>query len=186
MRGVFSRAHPSFDRLLVIESGPREITERILPYFYDDQKCRQLDVLTCYTAGPANFDPGRGTLFFANSADIAHDRQRFIRTLIGTPYSVVAIICADSAVLSKWKWTVALFTKAKLLIINENAHFFFLDLSHHRVAEAMLARRMGIRNPTKFIVLCGELLIVPFTVAYLLLYAGAVHVRRLLRAKAAL
>ncbi len=53
--------------------------------------------------------------------------------------------------------------------------------SARRMARAMLASRIRIPKPMKLARLTGELLIAPFTVAYLLIYAGAVHIRRLLR-----
>jgi hypothetical protein len=75
---------------------------------------------------------------------------------------------------------IALRTRAKVLIVNEHAGFFFLDISHRATAKLMLAQRMSVPRAIELGAV-AELLLVPFSIGYLLLYAGSVHLRRLLR-----
>jgi hypothetical protein len=180
MRGLLSRAHPSFERLLVVESGPRDITENFLRHLYEVQKSNHVDLLTCYPGVPNSFDSDRGTIYSIHDKGAKENRACFLRKLLRNSYTIVAIFCAGDPVLAKWKWVLALRANARVLIVNEHAGFFFLDLKHLHPAKTMLSLRLGLHQPLRFHLL-GELLVVPFTMAYLALYAGYVHARRLVR-----
>lgn len=183
MRGVLSSVHPSFERLLVIESGPREVTEVFLKHLYEVQRSERVDLLTCYVGAPQTFDSQRGVIYSVHDADAKANRTKFIRKVLRGPYNVVAILCTGDPVLTKWKWIIALRVNAKVLIVNEYAGFFLLDLKHRRPAQMMLRLRLGLHRPVQFH-LFGELLLVPFTMAYLAFYAAAVHTRKYLRSLA--
>jgi hypothetical protein len=180
MRGLFSKACPSFERLLVIESGPRDVAEIFLQHLYEVQKSSHVDLLSCYGGRPQAFDPERGTVYSVHDAAARQNRGRFIRQLLGNRYTIVAILCTGDPVLAKWKWIIALRAKAKILIVNEHAGFFLLDFQHHRFARMMLSLRLGVHQPFQ-LRLVGELLLMPFTIGYLALYAAYVHARRVLR-----
>jgi hypothetical protein len=75
---------------------------------------------------------------------------------------------------------IALRANAKVLIVNEHAGFFLLDFEHRRFARMMLSLRLGMHQPLQARLL-GELLLVPFTVSYLALYAAYIHAKRALR-----
>jgi hypothetical protein len=180
MRGLLSKAHPSFERLLVVESGPRDVTETFLQHLYEVQKSRHVDLLSCYPGRPKSFDPERGTVYSVHDEPARENRGRFIRRLLTTPYTIVAILCTGDPVLSKWKWVIALRANAKVLIVNEHAGFFLLDFEHRRFARMMLSLRLGMHQPLQARLL-GELLLVPFTVSYLALYAAYIHAKRALR-----
>lgn len=185
MRGLFSGAHPSFDRLLVIESGPREVTERLLRHLNEIQRSRSIDLLTCYPNRPQVFDPQHGRIFHIHHPAIAHAPGAFLRALLASQYSVVAILCTGHPVLTKWKWWIALRTGAKVLIVNEHADYFFLDFAHRRTAQLMLAQRLGLPGKIRLRLL-AEFFLVPFSLAWLLLYAAAVHLRRAVRTRGGL
>lgn len=180
MRGIFSRRHPSFDRLLIVESGSRHITEELLPHFYEVQASRSIDLLTCYPGAPENFDQTRGAVYSVQNQAVARSRRQFLRKIAGAPYTVVAIICEGTPILERWKWLIALRTPAKLLIVNEHAGYFFLDYWHREIAKVLFSQRAGFRQRINFR-LVAELVLVPFTILYLILYAAYVHARRFLR-----
>lgn len=182
MRGLLSSTHPSFERLLVIESGPRDVAETFLKHLYDVQKSKQVDLLTCYAGAPTSFDPLRGKLYSVHDPSAKANRAQFIRNLLAPRYNIVAILCTGDPVLAKWKWTIALRANAKLLVVNEHAGFFLVDLKHRRPAKMMLSLRLGLHQPLRLHLL-GELLLVPFTISYLALYAGFVHARKALRSR---
>jgi len=182
MRGVLSPWHPSFERILVIESGPRKVADTFLQHLYEVQKSEQVDLLTCYPGTPKSFDSQRGNVYSVHHPNAKSDRGQFIRKLLGKHYTVVAILCTGDPVLTKWKWAIALRTKAKVLIVNEFDGFFLLDRKHLRPAKMMLWIRLGLHQPLKLHVL-GEVFLVPFTITYLALYAGWVHARRALRSR---
>jgi hypothetical protein len=70
--------------------------------------------------------------------------------------------------------------RAKFLIVNENADFFWLDRGNAGTTLQFLLTRMGLRDPFAARTL-ARLSVFPFTFAYLLLFAARVHIRRALR-----
>jgi hypothetical protein len=178
MRGVLSSRQGSFDQILVVESCAREATERFLKHVYETQRSRRVDLVTCYSGAPAAFDAARGAIYSIHQPEIAEKRGKFISGLNSSPYTLVAIFCTGAPILNKWKWAIALRTRAKVLIVNEHADFFFLDLANRRLARRLLSQRFGGRGSIDVRAIAGVLL-VPFTISFLLCYAGLAHVRRL-------
>lgn len=180
MRGVVSSREGSFDQILIIESCPREVTERFLRHVYDEQHSRRVDLVTCYAGAPRAFDPSRGTIYSVHQPEIANNRSKFISGLNSSPYTLVAIFCARTPVLKKWKWAIALRTRSKVLIVNERVDFFFFDLANRRPALRMVAERLRVGGSVDVRAI-AKLFLVPFTIAFLLCGAAQVHARRLAR-----
>jgi hypothetical protein len=80
----------------------------------------------------------------------------------------------------KWKWWLAAKLPAKIFIINENGDYFWLDRVHFRQLRQFVAYRLGLTGSAAVPGLV-RLACFPATLAYLLLYAGTVHLRRRLR-----
>lgn len=185
MRRFVARAQPSFDRVLLIESGPRKVTEEILPFLYNVKGALAVDLLTCYAGRPAEFDVDRGTLYSVNDPEVRKDRTKLIRKLCSDRYDLVALLCTGSPILAKWKWIVALRSRARLIVVNESAKYFGLDIWNLGTARLMLLKRL---NPFADSSLSGfaeagltsfaGLLVVPFTLLYLALSTVSIHLRR--------
>jgi hypothetical protein len=181
MRHVFSRKIPPLEEILLVESGPREVAEKFLRHLYDIQRSRRVDIVTCYGSAPAGFDPERGTCYSIHDPAYAGRRAQLIRQLSkGNSYSVVSVLCTGSPVMNRWKWAIASRTPAKTLIVNENADFFFLDWHHRHIVKMLVSARIGMEGGLH-IGLLAEILLVPFTVTYLVLCATAIQLRRALR-----
>jgi len=69
---------------------------------------------------------------------------------------------------------------AKVLIANENADCFWLDLAHWRSAKGMLEARYGLHGAASLRTL-AELVAFPFVLAWLCMFAVFVHAQRGLR-----
>lgn len=180
MRGVVSSREASFDQILIVESCTREVAEKFLQHVYYEQRSRRVDLVTCYVGAPRGFDAARGTIFSIHDPQIASNRRKFISGLNSLPYTAVVIFCAGTPVLKKWKWAIALRTRAKVVIVNERADFFACDLANRGFALRLLAERMGRRGAIDLRAL-AKVLLVPFTFGFLACYAGLVHWRRLVR-----
>jgi hypothetical protein len=176
MHRFLARAQPSFERLLLIESGPREAGEKALRYFYAAKHTAQIDVLTCYSTPPAAFDPARGALLSVHDREVVENRTRFIGKLARTPYTVVAILCTGSPILERWKWAIALKTSARLIAVNEEANYFTVDVWNIGSAKLMLQRRLDITQATFTALL--QWLAAPFAIGYLALCTAVIHFRR--------
>src|ERR1039457_7319200 len=97
-----------------------------------------------------------------------------------TLFPYTTLFRSGEPILMKWKWVLALGLPAKVFVINENCDYFWLDRKHlsavrqFAIARAGMAGTGAVRTPARLIAF-------PFTLAWLVLYAAAVHARRLLR-----
>jgi hypothetical protein len=89
-------------------------------------------------------------------------------------------MCTGESVMTRWKWATAIKVPAKVLIVNENADYFWLNRRNWRVIRAMLKHRVGLQGlgPLR---LTQQIIAFPFTVLLLLGFAARVHARRILR-----
>jgi hypothetical protein len=175
----FLRTHiPDCSRILLIESGPRPVIERVILHvrelFGDDV---ETDLVTCYAGEPAGF---RGRVYNVNDYGGAAGRDALWADLVQRNYCAAGVVCAAVPIMTKWKWWLALKVPAKIFIINENADYFWLDRAHLRQLRKFVTHRLGISGAAAVPSL-ARLVIFPLTLAYLLLYAGTVHLRRRIR-----
>ena len=180
MRGLLSRTETSFDRVLLIESGPRELAESALNRLYSENPTR-LDLLTCYDTAPEAFDPGLGALYSVHDAEAVANRRGFAEKLARHPYTAVAVLAVDSPVLAKWKWVILLRTRAKVVTIDKHADLLPLGFAHAKAMAESLLDKLNRAVALRFL----QLLLTPFAIAYLLLFTVVVHLRRWFRARRA-
>ena len=180
MRYFLSRRIPPFTRVLLIESGSRGVFDVLIPRLYQVHgEQMELDLVTCHREIPSGF---RGRVFRVQDHSGAAGRGRLYRELATRRYSVVGILCSNQPIMTKWKWMLAGRLSAKVLVINENADTLWLDWSHrHHIAR--LARvRLGFTGASAVPSL-SRVLLLPFSLVYLLFYAAFVHARRLLHTR---
>jgi hypothetical protein len=165
--------------VVLVESGDREIVEKLLPSLYGH--CRSIDAVTCFGGPPRNFDEARGRIY--NIADYrgAQGRKRLYAELWNNAYSAVGIVCADQPIMTKWKWSIAAQLPGKLFIVNENVDYFWVDRGNWKTVRHFVLFRAGLSGADAVRTLT-QLALFPFTVVYLLLWAGWAHARRWMRA----
>lgn len=179
MRYFFRTAIPPLTRVLLVESGSRSILEKMIVAFR--RVCAysgEIDVVTCYAGVPAG---AGGRIFRVADYATPSAREGLYKELAARNYAVISIICAAEPIMTKWKFALAARVPAKLLIVNENADFFWCDRSNGKILTHLMLYRAGMTGASAVPTL-ARLLVLPFTAAYLLAYAGAVHFRRKLRA----
>ncbi|MBI1899324.1 MAG: hypothetical protein HYZ57_10345 [Acidobacteria bacterium] len=182
MRYFFRRRIPPFNRVLLIESGSRDIIESLLPGLYDLYRDRMtLDLVTCYSGAPASFRPGQGRLYRVTEYAGRPGRKRLYRELGARGYDVIGIICSGEPIMTKWKWVLAARIRAKLFVLNENCDYFWVDYSQWRTMRHFAAFRTGLSGAGAAPTL-ARLLFFPLALLYLLAFAAAVHLRRRARA----
>jgi hypothetical protein len=178
LRHFFGSHIPDGPRILLIESGPRPVIERVILHLRDlFGQDVEMDLVTCYVGEPAGF---RGRIFNVNDYGGASGRDALWADLAPRNYSVAGVVCAAVPIMTKWKWWLAFKVPAKICIINENADYFWLDRVHLRQLRQFVTYRLGIGGSAAVPSLV-RLVFFPVTLAYLLLYAGTVHLRRRLR-----
>ena len=178
MRYVLRKSHPPVSRILLVESGSRGLIEHIIPLLYriyGDQV--PIDLVTCFGGLPAWLPPESTRVYRVTEFRTKPMRQRLIQELRAAKPSIVAIICSGEPIMTKWKWVLAFRLPAKVMVVNENGDFFWLDRGHWRVFLEFVCVRAGLTGGNAAPELL-RLAIFPLTLTYLLFYAAFIHLRR--------
>lgn len=175
LRYFFARQVPPLTKILLVESGSRHIFDTLIPKLYQIfGEALEIDLLTCFAGVPEGF---HGTLYRVSDYPDPPRRAALLDTLKAREYAAIGIICAAEPVMTKWKWWLAARVPAKLFVVNENCDFFWADRAHWRLILHFLFFRAGLTGAAA-IPAIARLVFFPFTLSFLLLYAGLVHLRR--------
>jgi hypothetical protein len=181
VRYFLTGRHPKPSAILLVESGSRQLLEGVVTGLRETWGPDiRIDIATCYSGLPRGFTPASTQAYSLPDAHSLRPRVRLFRKIARGRYSHLGIVCAGGPILLKWKCMLALGLPAKVFIINENGDYFWLDRKHlsavrrFAIARSGLAGTGAVRTPAR-------LFAFPFTLAWLALYAAAVHARRLLR-----
>jgi len=181
VRYFLTGRQPQAAAILLVESGSRELLEGVVGGLRDAWGPDiRIDVATCYPDLPRGFSPAGTRVYRIGEVRKLGPRLRLLRELSRNRYSHLGIVCSGEPILTTWKWVLALGLPAKVFAINENCDYFWLDRKHlsairqFAITRAGMAGTGAVRTPARLIAF-------PFTLAWLLLYAAAVHARRLLR-----
>ena len=178
MRYFFRRYIPPFTRVLLVESGSRGAFDTLVPLLYRIYgEAMELDLVTCHQTTPVGF---RGRVYRVQDYIGPAARGRLYKELAAREYTVVGILCSNEAIMTKWKWMLAARLPAKLFVINEFAGFLFVDYGHWPNILEFLRVRLGLSGSAIAPAL-GRVLLFPFSLAFLLLFAAVVHTRRRIR-----
>lgn len=178
LKRFLTKRIPKLNHVVLVESGAREIFEILLPQFY--HHCPHIDIVTCFAGPPANFDAARGQVYNIADYQGAEGRKRLYAELWKKHYSAVGIICADQPIMTKWKWAIAAQLPGKLFIVNENVDYFWVDRGNWRIVRKFFLYRAGLSGADAVRTLT-QLAFLPFSLLYLLLFAGWVHLKRRVR-----
>lgn len=180
MRNFFSRHIPHLDRVLLVESGSREILDSLLPGLVEQYGDRlRVDLVTCFHGQPEHL-PESSTIYRVWDYPDRASRNRLAAVLRQRSYSACGIICSGEPIMTKWKWWLASEVPVKLFVLNENCDYYWFDFSNWRIMLHFALFRAGLTGADAVTTLT-RLLLFPFTLCYLLLFAVAVHLRRKVR-----
>jgi hypothetical protein len=180
MRLFFTKAIPPFSRVLLVESGSRELLENLLPVLYRRHPGMRCDLVTCYAGAPKNFREEQGSLYRVADYPDSASRRRLYDELGRNHYVILGIICSAEAIMTKWKWVLAARLPGKVFVLNENGDSFWLDHGHLAAIRYFVLFRAGLTGSGAVRTL-ARVVLFPFTLLYLILYAITVHFRRSLR-----
>ncbi|MGA2602279.1 MAG: hypothetical protein ABSH09_35385 [Bryobacteraceae bacterium] len=180
MRFFLSTALPPYDRVLLIESGSRELFEDLLAGLYRKHPNMQADLVTCYAGVPQHFKSDHGKVYRIHNYPDARARRAFYSELAGNRYNMIIMICAAQPIMTKWKWMLVARVRKKVLILNENGDYFYFDRGNLSTIREFVLFRAGMSGAVAVRTL-SRLIAFPFALLYLILFAAAVHLRRKLR-----
>ena len=180
VRYFLSRRLPSPDAILLVESGSREILERVIPGLRETWGPEvAIDLVTCYSKRPRGLDEA-ARVYRVTEFRGRQGRKRLYRELRANRYGLMGVICSGEPLMTKWKWALGWKIPAKIFVINENGDYFWLDRGHLDLLRQFVILRAGLAG-TGAVRTLARVFSFPFTLAYLLLYATTVHARRALR-----
>jgi hypothetical protein len=178
VRYFLRRRTPPVSRILLVESGARHLIEHVLPGLRRTYgESMPIDLVTCYPGAPQGIGAGVDAVHRVAEYRGAGGRRKLYRTLAANHYSIMGMVCSAEPIMTKWKWSLAARLPVKVFIVNENGDYFWLDRGHWRAILHFALFRTGLTGSGAARTL-GRLLIFPFTLLYLLLYASTVHIRR--------
>jgi hypothetical protein len=177
LRYFFRRRVPHPHRVLLIESGSREVLEKLLLVLPSVFGNAEIDLVTCYVGPPRNF---HGRIFNINDYGGPASRDQLLSDLAARDYQLTGILCTGEPIMTKWKWWLTWKLPTKAFIVNESADFFWLDRAHLNLVGTLALERAGLTGAAA-VPAIARLLFLPFTVTFLLAYAGTVHLRRKIR-----
>ena len=180
MRHFFTRSVPPFSRVLLVESGGRELFENLLPILYQNHEGMICDLVTCYPGAPKNFREDQGAIYRVTDYPTGPARQQFYKKLGTHGYNIVGIICSAEPIMTKWKWMLAARLPGKVFVLNENGDYFWMDHANLATIRYFILFRAGLTGAGAVRTLTRVVLF-PFSLLYLILYALTVHFRRILR-----
>ena len=178
MRYFFRRYIPPFTRVLLVESGSRGSFDTLVPLLYQIHgEAMELDLLTCHSTTPVGF---RGRVYRVEDYPDLAARRRFFREVASREYAALGILCSGEPIMTKWKWALVARLPAKVFVINEFAGFLYLDWGQMRNLAAFARVRLGLSGAAATPAI-GRLMLFPFALLYLLLFAAIVHTKRRIR-----
>jgi hypothetical protein len=173
---------PPFERVLLVESGSRSILNKLIPVIRERiNPATQIDLVTCYPGTPDSFN---GRVFRVTDYSSSAARGKLLAQLAAQSYSVTGLICSGEPIMTKWKWMIALRVPAKVFLINEHSDFLFFDWPNRQQVLHLWKHRSGLGGTAAIGTFAG-LLLLPFSLCYLLAFAGWVHLKRWVRLRTA-
>ena len=180
MRYFLSRRSPPVTGVLLIESGSRFLIERVVPHIRATWAPDvPIDLITCFGGLPAGLGP-ETIVYRTTGYTTPGKRKELLRELRARNYSMVGMICSGEPIMTKWKWMIALRLPVKVFIINENGDYFWVNREQSAVLREFCLVRTGLAGEGA-IRTVGRLLIFPFSILFLLLYAFVAHSGRMVR-----
>jgi len=168
---------PRAPRVLLVESGSRHLLEGVVPYLRSVLGERTpFDLVTCYAGLPAGLS-AESAVYPVHQYRGRRGPQHLFRILRARRPEVLVMICSGEPIMTKWKWGLALRLPVKVLVVNENGDFFWFDRTNWRTVRRFVFIRTGLSGGDAVRTI-GRVLVFPLTLAFLLLYAAFVHLRR--------
>jgi hypothetical protein len=181
MRDFFSQRCPYLRRVLLVESGERELFNELIPPLYEHpDRPERIDLVTCYDGLPRGYREDMGKVYRIHHYRGRQQTTALLRELRANRYTAQGIICSGQPILNRWKWLISTALPTKLFILNENCDYFWFDYTNWSTIRHFILFRAGMVGAGAFTTPLRALM-APFTLLFLALWAAQIHLRRALR-----
>ncbi|HWP83950.1 MAG TPA: hypothetical protein VNN17_02065 [Terriglobia bacterium] len=170
MRG----AVPPARDILLVESGSPQAFRQGLVNIRQSFPETRLQLLTCWPEPAQNVF---SSIYRVQEYASRREKLALLFSLRKNPPDVLGILCSNDPIMYSWKLLATLVLPAKVLIINENGDFFWLDWQNRKALRRFLQSRWVIIRK-EFLLTLLRGMVFPLTFLYLLLHAGWLYLRR--------
>ena len=174
MKYFFRRKIPVAGDILFMESGSPEVARRALEGIRKIFPRARYHLCTCQ---PVPSTTMFSSVFQVTDYPTGWEKLGLLFSFWRKGWEVLVILCTGEPLLWRWKILALAILPAKVIIVNENADFFWLDWGNR----ATLRRLMGIRwgvNLDEILFTMLRAVAFPFTLLLLLATAGFLYLRR--------
>lgn len=174
MKYFFSRKVPSAQDILLMESGSPEVARTALEGIRKMFPSARCHLCTCWPNPPAGLF---ASVLRVTDYPSSWDKLRLLYSYRQKGWEVLVMLCTGEPILWRWKIAALLLLPAKVLIINENADFFWLDWGNRKTFRRFLAIRWGV-NQEELLQTALRACVFPLTLLVLLVTAAWLYARR--------
>ncbi len=167
---------PEFRRILLIESGSRQVAEKWLAWLGTNHPHALCDLLTCYLGEPGGYDFG-ARIFRTHAFPTPERRRELMAELRRQRYDVLIVLCTNEDIMTRWKWYTVWNVPVPALLLNENGDWVEFHRRQWRTLLRFWATRLGLSG-SGALTQPLRLLAFPFVILYLALFALYIHLRR--------
>jgi hypothetical protein len=178
MRFFLRSRIPAPGRVLLVESGSRAVLEKAWERMRAIFPGARYDLCTCFAGEPQ--PGGLECVFRVTGAARAGGKRKMLLAVCRRRPAIAALLFTGEPILLRWKLALLLLLPSKVLVVNENGDFFWLDWSNRRVMAQFLASRAGL-NGFRLLRSTCRALVFPFVLLFLLVNALVAYTRRWLR-----
>ena len=177
MKYFFRRKVPQAADVLLIESGSPDVRRRALEKVLKIFPGARYHLCTCRPAPPSG---EFASVFPVTDYPSAWKKLRLLFSFRNKRWEVLVILCTGEPILWRWKALATLLLPAKVLVVNENADFFWLDWGNRKALRGFLGFRWGedLDDLSRTLL---RALAFPLTLFFLLCTAGFLYTRRMWR-----
>ncbi len=174
MKCFFSRKIPLARDVLLLESGSPEVARRAVGEIQKIFPGARYHLCTCH---PVSAENAFASVFRVNDYASHWERMRVLLSWRQKGWEVLAILCTGEAIMARWKWLALALLPAKVLVVNENADFFWLDWGNRKTLRRFVRMRLGV-GQIELLSTVARALVFPITLLILLGTAGFLYSRR--------
>lgn len=164
-----SGAAPPATRILLVESGSRHVMERAVGGVERGWPGIVLELCTCYPGLPAS-STGFARVWRVTDAPSYGHKWSMAREIAATRPPIAALMFSGEPIMFTWKMLLLMLLPSKILLINENGDFFWLDRPNLATLRQFMGARLGMNGEG---MLRGIFRAVLFPVVFLFLLLSA-------------
>jgi hypothetical protein len=167
---------PAASRILLVESGSRRVLERAIAGVERGFPGVVLELCTCYPGLPAASNSFE-RVWRVTDASSYGPKLRMARAIAATRPPIAALLFSGEPIMFTWKMLLLVLLPSKILLVNENGDFFWLDRANLSTLRQFMGARLGMNGEGLLRGLC-RVVMFPFVFVFLLLAAATSYLVR--------